>query len=91
MERGGTIHIEEEVVTEPRGKAARIHIRDSGPGIPESIRDKMFEPFFTTKDDGTGLGLSIALRIITEHGGWLNVKSEEGKGAEFTIGLPIKE
>jgi signal transduction histidine kinase len=51
----------------------------------------VFDPFFTTKDDGTGLGLSIAFNIINEHGGWLDLSSEEGQGATFVITLPIKD
>ena len=44
-------------------------VRDSGPGIPESVRGQVFQPFFSTKEEGTGLGLSIATRIIEDHGG----------------------
>ena len=91
MSNGGTITIEEQVIAERHAKTAIIRIHDTGPGIPESIRQKVFEPFFTTKDEGTGLGLSIAARIIEEHGGWLNVTSEEGSGATFNIALPTKE
>jgi signal transduction histidine kinase len=50
--------------------------------------DKVLEPFFSTKEEGTGLGLSIAARIVEEHGGWMELKSQEGKGATFTITLP---
>ena len=70
----------------------RIEYRiDDGEGIPQKIKEQVFDPFFTTKDDGTGLGLSIAFNIINEHGGWLDVSSEEGKGASFVITLPIKD
>ena len=53
-------------------------------------RKHIFEPFFTTKDvgEGTGLGLSISHGIIQEHGGWIEVKSLEGQGSEFSIYLP---
>jgi signal transduction histidine kinase len=68
-----------------------INIADNGPGIPEHIRDKIMQPFFTTKKgtEGTGLGLSITHDIIEVHGGELRVESKEGKGAEFTIILPL--
>jgi PAS domain S-box-containing protein len=68
-----------------------IQIQDTGVGIPEGIRDRVFEAFFTTKQKvkGVGLGLSVCYGIIKDHGGKIKVESEEGKGATFTISLPI--
>jgi signal transduction histidine kinase len=66
-----------------------VRIKDNGPGIPTSVQEKLWEPFFTTKEEGTGLGLSIAMRIIEEHGGQIEVESEEGSGATFIITLPV--
>jgi len=92
MERGGKVVIyEEETFVKPLGSVAVIRLSDNGPGIPESIREKIFQPFFTTKEDGTGLGLSIATRIVEEHKGWLDVRSKEGEGTTFVITLLIKE
>jgi two-component system NtrC family sensor kinase len=55
------------------------------------VRSRIFEPFFSTKKEkGTGLGLSISYRIIQDHGGRIDVESEEGKGATFVIRLPVK-
>ena len=68
-----------------------IRIKDTGCGIPESIRERIFDPFFTTKDvgRGTGQGLNIAYRIIKQqHGGELNFESEPGVGTTFIIRLP---
>ncbi len=70
----------------------KIKFEDDGPGIPEENILKIFEPFFTTKEigQGTGLGLSISYDIIvTKHNGSIDVTSECGKGATFTIILPI--
>ena len=71
----------------------RIEIRvvDNGPGIPESIREKVFQPFFTTKPtgQGTGLGLSLSYDIVKAHGGTVAVNSAEGKGSEFVVQIPI--
>lgn len=92
MENGGSIVIrEEEAFAEPLNRVAVIRVNDDGPGINESIKDRVLEPFFTTKEEGTGLGLSIVARIIEEHGGWLDVASEEGVGTTFIITLPVKE
>jgi signal transduction histidine kinase len=92
MGDGGQITIrEEEGFAERLGNVAVIKLSDNGPGIPETIRDKVFQPFFSTKEEGTGLGLSIAARIIEDHKGCLNVKSREGRGTTFIITLPCKE
>jgi len=70
----------------------RIDIIDNGPGIPEEYIDRIFDPFFTTKEEGegTGLGLSVSYSVITKNGGRLEVKSEVGKGACFSIFLPTQ-
>ncbi len=70
---------------------AVVSIKDIGKGIPESIQKQIFEPFFTTKETGTGLGLAIAYRIIKDHGGVIEFTTEENKGTEFIIKLPITE
>lgn len=90
--QGGRIVIrEEEGVMPPYGDVCIAKISDNGPGIPPHVLERVFEPFFSTKEEGTGLGLAIARRIVEEHGGWLHVSSEPGKGASFVIGLPRKE
>ena len=68
-----------------------IIISDNGCGIPEDRLEQIFNPFYTTKEvgKGTGLGLAIACKIIDKHKGHISVKSEQGKGTEFTIKLPI--
>jgi signal transduction histidine kinase len=72
--------------------AVEIRVKDNGNGISKNILDKIFQPFFTTKPtgSGTGLGLSLSYDIVTKgHGGKLNVESEDSKGTEFLIILPI--
>ena len=68
-----------------------ISVSDNGPGIPDTIKDKIFQPFFTTKPtgQGTGLGLSLSYDIIKAHGGDIKVSTKEGEGTEFIIQLPI--
>jgi signal transduction histidine kinase len=66
-----------------------IRVSDSGPGVPQAIRDKIFDPYFTTKHEGTGIGLSFCHRISTDHGGSLTVSDSHFGGAEFCIQIPI--
>lgn len=67
-----------------------VTFRDTGSGIPEEIKDKIFDPFFSTKEvgSGMGLGLSISYGIIRDYGGTIEVESETGKGATFTVSFP---
>jgi two-component system NtrC family sensor kinase len=68
-----------------------ISVQDNGPGIPDSIKEKIFQPFFTTKPtgSGTGLGLSLSYDIVKAHGGEIRIESEEGKGSDFQIIIPV--
>ena len=70
--------------------AVAIEVTDTGPGIPEEVREKMFEPFFSTKGvgEGTGLGLSISFGIVEAHAGRIDVESEPGEGTTFRVLLP---
>lgn len=70
----------------------KVHIADSGTGIPENQLGKIFDPFFTTKEigKGTGLGLWVSLGIIKNFSGDIHVESEVGKGTTFEISLPMK-
>ncbi len=104
MPGGGVLSIETSAVTvdsesrpvdpdiEP-GRYALLIVSDSGTGIPKDIVERIFEPFFTTKGvgQGTGLGLSIVYGIVTQHSGHVHVRSEPGKGAAFSIHLPLVE
>jgi signal transduction histidine kinase len=78
-------------ITKRAGNMVKISITDDGPGISQDNMMKLFTPFFTTKEagKGTGLGLSICQGIITEHGGSIYAESKLGKGARFTLELPI--
>jgi signal transduction histidine kinase len=71
-------------------RRVRLSVTDTGSGIPGDLIDRIFDPFFTTRPvgEGTGLGLTISHKIVEEHGGFIDVKSEPGKGASFIITLP---
>jgi signal transduction histidine kinase len=68
-----------------------IRFRDHGPGIAPEVLPRIFIPFFTTKEHGTGLGLAISQRIVEDAGGTIEVRSEVGRGADFTVVLPAIE
>ncbi len=72
------------------GNFVCIAVEDTGSGIDPDTMKQIFNPFFTTKpvDKGTGLGLSVAYGIVEQHGGWINVYSEPGRGTVFKIFLP---
>ncbi len=98
MPRGGILRLRGEVVraTPPqRGGSASpflaVSMEDTGEGIAPENLDKIFDPFFTTKDvgKGTGLGLSVSYGIVQEHGGWIDVTSEQGHGTRLTVFLPL--
>lgn len=89
MEKGGIIKICEDEYRNDQTVFARVRLTDSGPGIPDTIIEKIFQPFFTTKEEGTGLGLSIAARIIQDHQGYLQVESGPGQGTTFSLMLPV--
>ena len=87
MEGGGTL----SVATRRDGSGVSLLVRDQGPGIDPRHRNKIFDPFFTTKERGTGLGLSVVSRIVNDHDGTIEVRSEPGAGAEFVVTLPAGE
>lgn len=87
MPRGGKVQIQLERLD---GRI-RVAISDTGPGIPEEIRDKLFLPNFSTKSSGMGLGLAIVRKTVEDLGGRVYFETEEGKGTTFYVELPLRE
>ena len=82
------------ICTEQRPDSFVVTIADNGPGISDSVRQRLFDPFFTTKPvgEGTGLGLSISHQIVVEkHGGELCCESQAGQGTTFLIKIPVSK
>lgn len=90
MAKGGKLTIATSLSGRRPGYV-EIRVRDTGHGIPKEIQKRIFDPFFTTKGvgKGTGLGLSLVYEIVQKHGGTIELESEPGKGAEFTVFLPV--
>jgi signal transduction histidine kinase len=105
MPTGGTVTIESELVVTPgpspslstvpqvalpEGPCARLTVRDTGVGIPQSQLNRVFEPFYSTKGErGTGLGLSMVYGGVQRHGGHITVESEPGVSTVFNVFLPL--
>ena len=88
IEAGPTVILSAELWPQDEQPGVRLSVADQGPGIPEEALDKLFTPYFTTKASGTGLGLAIVDRIVSEHGGTVDVESTPGTGSTFHIWLP---
>jgi signal transduction histidine kinase len=73
-------------------REAWIQVEDNGPGIPPEVMSRILEPFFTTKGSlGTGLGVPIVYAFTQRHGGRLDIESEPGRGARFTMRFPVNK
>ena len=72
-------------------RTARVEVSDTGPGLTPAELGKVLRPFYSTKAGGTGLGLSTTHRIVTEHGGSLDLHGEPGRGTSFIISLPLAD
>ncbi len=89
MEAGGRIIIRETREQDIQlGEVAVISVKDTGPGIPESLISKVTTPFFTTRENGSGLGLAIVARIVREHGGRVQITTLSD-GCEIVLILPV--
>ncbi len=91
MPGGGEIRVSITVESGPEGRLGVIRVADDGPGIPESIRERLFESFLTSRSEGTGLGLSIVKRILRGHEGDIVVEKSDADGTTFRLTVPLAE
>jgi len=87
MENGGTL----TVTLESDGGQVRLELADTGCGIPKSELSNVFDPFYTSKMTGAGMGLTMVHRIVTRHGGAVDLTSQSGVGTTVTVHLPVQQ
>jgi two-component system sensor histidine kinase HydH len=86
---GGAVRIRATVLETEAGRYARVDVADNGPGMTQEIAARVFEPFFTTRAAGTGLGLPVVKRIVEAHRGRVELRTQPGSGAVFSVDLPL--
>jgi signal transduction histidine kinase len=91
MPAGGNMKIMTRTATRNGRDWIMVSVKDTGIGIPPADQSRIFEPFYTTRGSsgGTGLGLSVTYGIVTDHGGQIEVESQPGLGAKFTVWIPL--
>jgi len=93
LKKGGLLEISSQCQRRDGVDGILIQVKDDGPGMTKETQQRIFEPFFSTKPvgEGTGLGLSICYGIVQDHDGIMEIESNEGAGATFSIWLPTPE
>ncbi len=90
-DHGGTLRVEVQLTTQNDREGVELRLADTGPGVPDELREEIFNPFVTTKKTGVGLGLSIVSKIVDGHHGSIHVANAPGGGAVFTLFFPLNE
>ena len=88
---GGTLRVEVQLITQNGREGVELRLADTGPGVPEELREEIFNPFVTTKKTGVGLGLSIVSKIVDGQHGSIHVENAAEGGAVFTLFFPLEE
>jgi signal transduction histidine kinase len=88
---GGKLRVDVGSATRDEQKGVELRLADTGPGVPEELREEIFNPFVTTKKTGVGLGLSIVSKIVDGHHGSIHVENAPEGGAVFTLFFPLEE
>src|SRR5882762_4878758 len=87
----GTLRVDVRPAIQNDREGVELRLADTGPGVPEELREEIFNPFVTTKKTGVGLGLSIVSKIVDGHHGSIRVENAAGGGAVFTLFFPVEE
>ncbi|MFY9907672.1 MAG: ATP-binding protein [Terriglobales bacterium] len=87
-DHGGTLRVDVQLAAKDGRDGVELRLADTGPGVPEKLREEIFNPFVTTKKTGVGLGLSIVSKIVDGHGGSIHVENGPEGGAVFTLFFP---
>jgi|HubBroStandDraft_1064217.scaffolds.fasta_scaffold00368_4 signal transduction histidine kinase len=90
-DRGGTLRVTVQTTTQNDREGVEVRLADTGPGVPDELREEIFNPFVTTKKTGVGLGLSIVSKIVDGHHGSIHVDNAPEGGAVFTLFFPLDE
>ena len=90
-ENGGTLRVEAHITGDNLRRGLQVRLIDSGPGVPDKLREEIFNPFVTTKKTGVGLGLSIVSKIVDGHHGSIRLGNAPGGGAVFTLFFPLEQ
>jgi signal transduction histidine kinase len=90
-DHGGTLKVSVQPASQDDREGVELRFADSGPGVPEELREEIFNPFVTTKKTGVGLGLSIVSKIVDGHHGSIHVENAPEGGAVFTLFFPVDE
>jgi len=85
------LQVEVQPATQNDREGVELRLADTGPGVPEELREEIFNPFVTTKKTGVGLGLSIVSKIVDGHHGSIHVENAPAGGAVFTLFFPLEE
>ncbi len=88
---GGTLRVEVQRAIKDGRDGVELRLADSGPGVPQELREEIFNPFVTTKKTGVGLGLSIVSKIVDGHHGSISVENAPGGGAIFKLFFPLEQ
>src|SRR6266849_10789456 len=90
-DHGGTLRVEVQPATQNDREGVELRLADTGPGVPDALREEIFNPFVTTKKTGVGLGLSIVSKIVDGHHGSIRVEEGPQGGASFIIFFPLDQ
>jgi len=91
MNGNGTLRVSAARTTRNGAAGVEVRFADTGPGVPDELREQIFNPFMTTKKTGVGLGLSIVSKIVDEHRGFLHFENQPSGGACFSVFFPAME